>query len=672
MPSTVITLPEAPNGLQKKDGTSDFDNLSLAIVAGGNNLQSSVITRQDLVITKLTLTSSNETDSDIIKNNDNNFYSDDGSLKQYIASYVQHKGLRNYENQYDAMSAFGYTQDAKDKGLWTDGVDKFTFVVLVPRLNKGAYHPSYNPYGCSKWKAGGAGTGGIDSWWDWYRLVELGFSATSISDAFNPALTYVDNGGFISGTTGSGRPADDPYLYYDAIYAGQVKDLRTSAKYKSPSELLSDYYHKAVSGSIRGFGAVPFTRVYNQTLPTIGGTGDEAIALQIGNTEGVNVGDVVDWQNSNGDYQRGYVDTITSQEILVKLRYPNNTRHRLINTPVVVACTGKYQFKSAIVPWQDIIGDPINILSVFPDGVIGMWIPNLEAENTYKHLNRKAEGSAVSRVATQDNGANFGFDLPSLDTNVNAIVGETGPWVSLISYETNANPYVSASNYDTIGETGDVFVTCAARESDGNSLILGLLNKVGTGAVSNSFENTHAGRIFNHSFITGTRKLSSLSTSRPTHRSIDTVNLDSSSVAVKAFPYITQENQQYFLQWVYKELIWDTTLDGGDEFVDVSGADASSKTVGTYYHVTSGNNVGYWYCLITTTAVFNNSTLSEVNGYLINSDGYKVFKRWDGNGFGDDNTFNIVDGTSTITDDNGNQVIVGQKRVALPYFTGEN
>ena len=36
--------------------------------------------------------------------------------------------------------------------------------------------------------------------------------------------------------------------------------------------------------------------------------------------------------------------------------------------------------------------------------------------------------------------------------------------------------------------------------------------------------------------------------------------------------------------------------------------------------------------------------------------------------WGDDSKFNIVDNVSTTTDDNGNTVLIGQKRIELPYF----
>lgn len=45
--SSIITLPDAPDGLDKADGTGRFTDIASAIVAGGNYLTSSVIARKD-------------------------------------------------------------------------------------------------------------------------------------------------------------------------------------------------------------------------------------------------------------------------------------------------------------------------------------------------------------------------------------------------------------------------------------------------------------------------------------------------------------------------------------------------------------------------------------------------------------------------------------------------
>ncbi len=64
----------------------------------------------------------------------------------------------------------------------------------------------------------------------------------------------------------------------------------------------------------------------------------------------------------------------------------------------------------------------------------------------------------------------------------------------------------------------------------------------------------------------------------------------------------------------------------------------------------------------------------KVSPYLSRSYMHVIYKELKHNGtqWGDDNKFNIVDKNSTVTDLNGETVIVGQKRVELPYqFDGE-
>ena len=64
----------------------------------------------------------------------------------------------------------------------------------------------------------------------------------------------------------------------------------------------------------------------------------------------------------------------------------------------------------------------------------------------------------------------------------------------------------------------------------------------------------------------------------------------------------------------------------------------------------------------------------KVLGYLSNSYFVVIYKEihYNGTSFGDDNQFDVVDNQSTVTDLNGETVIVGQKRVAVPYiFDGD-
>ncbi|MBD1582511.1 hypothetical protein, partial [Pseudoalteromonas sp. S16_S37] len=118
-------------------------------------------------------------------------------------------------------------------------------IALVQRLNQGAYHPSYNPMGCDRWIKQDVIAG------EWYTHTD--FINASRSKAFFEAIQSGESGKQRAGSIGSGltgRP--DQYKYHDAIYAGQVEDLRLNANKLDVNQLREDTMHKAVSGTLRG------------------------------------------------------------------------------------------------------------------------------------------------------------------------------------------------------------------------------------------------------------------------------------------------------------------------------------------------------------------------------------------------------------------------------------
>ena len=116
-------------------------------------------------------------------------------------------------------------------------------------------------------------------------------------------------------------------------------------------------------------------------------------------------------------------------------------------------------------------------------------------------------------------------------------------------------------------------------------------------------------------------------------------------------------------------MVWDSSLDSGDEFITITEVSTELKSAGQHYRVTDGTFQGYWFCELSTSAPFDNAMWSvNSDGSLCWRDGAAYFKRWDGNGFGDNNQFEIADNQNTLTDDNGNSVLYGTARVALPYF----
>jgi len=454
MPTSVITLPAAPNGLQNIAGGADFVDLAAAIVAGGTGLTQSVITRKDLVLAKLSLANYTANITAEIQDKDKNIFADNGILKQYSASYFTRQGLRDYTSKSDAMTAFGYTQDVVDKGLWTDGVDYFVPIDLVQRLNKGAYHPTYNSYGCAYLNAT------INSV-VWSNSTAI--DPTSVSDCFNSvnittdntSSGYNNNTGKIGVAALSGHPDGK---FYDAIYAGQVKDIRASARRKSPQELLSDYSKKAIAGTIRGDESVPFTKV------SLAGTGVHVSAASVWHWDVADnfvVYTNITWAVSDWFYlydaTKNFIVRFKGSQQLNDDRVIINNASTSSNFQIISGTllqntlgTGStaYILHETLVTasfetldWQDIIGLPANISATFPNGVYGKWVPiipllgtnifnfnrkNIQNNQWLKTINNGTAWTVLATPAT-----NATNNWTPIDVTVNDVY--------LLSYKTKAS-----------------------------------------------------------------------------------------------------------------------------------------------------------------------------------------------------------------------------------------
>ena len=77
--------------------------------------------------------------------------------------------------------------------------------------------------------------------------------------------------------------------------------------------------------------------------------------------------------------------------------------------------------------------------------------------------------------------------------------------------------------------------------------------------------------------------------------------------------------------------------------------------------------------ITTTAAVINSLPIHSGSIYSTNNLGSSniVFELWDGNGWGDNNQFEITDNQATQTDDNGNTVKYGTASFNTQYFTVE-
>ncbi|MBL4831142.1 MAG: hypothetical protein JKY55_14805 [Aliivibrio sp.] len=669
----TILLPPVPDGLDKSDGTGRFATLAAAITAGTTALNASVITRQDLVLCKLikgvdisiedawfplgnrqfgattfdgiTLVNTNTTQAasafgswdtttvgyskkvsispaadltTAYQNHKNNLYSDNGVIKQHQHQIVVQQGLRDYANQVDAMAAFGYTQDITDKGLWTNGTDLFIPIALVQRRNKGAYHPVYNPEGCATWR--NPTSGGVFHWHDNSRT-DINSKSVALDTT---KIGYAGGSTTLPATSWLGAIGGASYRsdgkFYDAVYAEDIQDLRNSARRKTPHELL-EYAQKAIAGELRGFESVPFTRVIGSYAL------DTEVQIRLWNNEleiylgSAAILDVPEYGNNpftfGNLYTFGwyYLGVMYSQKVKFKSygvgsgykfivqeqvtgSYISSSVYRNIGTTANCLVIGVDQTSKSESPTNtDLIGTPAAILATFPNGVSAQWIPDFTS-GVYS-LNRKSQDNYVQREYTLDLGITFvsaGFTIDSV-LNKTPAIGTTS--VQLVHYKTKAN-FLELANNSVVLEIGDVFSSQYVGKARGAELVYNTINKVatGTGYLNNtgfvhkkltdwnveSFPNVNQGK-FEYS--------------KPAHDPITTF-LSPKPTSKMAF-YITQENSQYYLQMMYKEMIFDT-----------------------------------------------------------------VSSTW-----GDDSKFDIINGESTVTDNNAKTVLAGQKRIKLPFFTGK-
>ena len=146
-------------------------------------------------------------------------------------------------------------------GLYSKGVMIGSPMGIWQTLNKGAYHPDYNAFGCDQF---------INTTTDypayrklWYQTADI-TEATSTYGCYDPLWVGTDRGTI--GSTYSGRPDSK---YYDIIYEDQWIDCRIEANKANPVELLNDATTKAVSGGLDGVSGVVFTE---QVLQVTTGT----------------------------------------------------------------------------------------------------------------------------------------------------------------------------------------------------------------------------------------------------------------------------------------------------------------------------------------------------------------------------------------------------------------
>ncbi|BBN81941.1 hypothetical protein PA25_19260 [Pseudoalteromonas sp. A25] len=547
-------------------------------------------------------------------------------------------------------------------------------IALVQRLNQGAYHPTYNPLGTKCVLT--ENEAGQNLWY--------GSNSKKLFcqlDAFTQVKPY---GGKL-GDPDSQNGRRDQYRFYDAIYAGQVEDLRLNANKLDVNQLREDAMRKAVAGTLRGKGKTIFTTVKAKKL---------AIASAYAGKYYVNLFGTVDTQNGyeiepqNRPFSYLYNSTrgsilyptyvepsgnIYTSDVPVSLsgnRFQDIGPSTLLDWQVgddIYLINGEQmtsEFDS--LPWVDIIGHPERIAATFPDGVLGQWIPQLpDGTSKAYELNKKAN-RALTWALTTDYGENWSAGTLSIDAIKNAYTSSAEETrVQLLSYEALADFTLPANNMVVKSSVGSVFASADRFVTQGNRLISSLSGLIGKDSQDGNQQRDlavlnapkHAG-----GFLWNSNKVS--------HSPITLREPINQSCGAKALPTIVEKGGLLYLQFHGAELKWDNT-----EFIVINSANVNDDFVdGRFYWVhpeVGGALAGkFLRCVKPGNEPFSSLNWAHTeNGYSYRTIANNIFfvdAPWGISSWGDDQTIPIVNGEDVKTDLNGNTVKVFCHHTQLP------
>ncbi|EDM66189.1 hypothetical protein PE36_00290 [Moritella sp. PE36] len=619
----------------------------------------------------------------------------DGARLAFDGSHkVLPQGKLDTSIEYDNTNCFAAsdygTWKTEDKGSmhvypksYNDSIGESTGyalpIALVQRLNQGAYHPVYNQGGCRKWRDGSPTLSNSEFW---YQDKFAGAGEYSTPNAFKILPTGIptetaasSTSGYIGASAGDGR--SDQYDFYDAIYAGQVEDLRLNANKLDYNRLLEDATRSAVGGTTRGLGKVPFTRNTGKSVTTLSSGTSGFIPIGKASLTG-NFDWITATNNLTPDEAHGYMIINGSAYAITGVTVSGsgginvgfNTTY-VGNPPIfnnVDVVFGDYLSASYdSLPWVDIIGDPVRIAATFPDGVVGMWQPQIPDGSTKDwFMNRKVSDSSPNSnrlVDTDDNGVTWS-EKPwsssfSFNSTANGYTNATPTGrVRLLHYSNLSNFTESDTNRKVEGQLGDVVGTQINLIGYGNRLAPSLINKVLTSSqtpplsVNKRATLTHTGELTTSGILIGNRTL-------PTHNPLDLNAPDNNSPAVKALPHLVEKDGLLYVQYHGSELAWATTAATPTE---VATSAAFSYEIGKSYYLNHADfgvvNQTYWQFKVDTTN--NASQILATLDHVVNNPSLKgettIARLWNGSGWGDNQTIPIVDNESVRDDLNGNSV----------------
>ncbi|TMO70886.1 hypothetical protein, partial [Pseudoalteromonas aurantia] len=491
-----------------------------------------------------------------------------------------------------------------------------------------------------------------------------------------------------------------PLQFYDAIYAGQVEDLRLNANKLDVNQLREESMRKAVAGEMRGKGKVPFTFVMPLKQSTTGLVNQGWVCFigpdspinfythpvtksiprtaGVPNTSGLSIVGSFKVGGTVYTFDEVRLHTTGHQYIYFKL-----TAGTLVSTSkktkVIFSLQDSYKSTSEFesLPWVDIIGDPERIAATFPDGVVGQWVPQVPVDSVSQQfpLNRKNMQGDYTRTYTFDDGASWTSNTHTIQETINR-TDATFPdsrYVSLLHYESPSNFTEPSNNSVVVGGVGDVWAGNDARVEFGNRLQGSVSDEMGTTVAytSNRYAPVDGHTVWSNGSVL-------MPDEYPSHTCLPSLGGVDGNMGVKALSTVTEKDGLLYLQLHGAELKHQPlgamhTINAGVAFDHTKGELAILQ--------------GFDSANFNVPVIFLNDkamTLSKTsfNGATIRSDGTIVWQSGlvdknlrvvtSSTVWGDDQVIPIVNGENVKTDLNGNTVKVFCHHTQIPLGIASN
>ncbi len=591
-----------------------------------------------------------------------------------------------------------------DTTISVDGHCYFHVCGVVPRLNQGAYHPSFNPMGTKQcWRNT---VGSVGNWYDPIVTPYLRSTLSCFDYDMGGSPTVVGKVAHdFSGIIGreSGRP--DGKLS-DAIYAsgqGGVIDYRTPAKDMSSKEEASKIFQKVVNGTYRGEELLTKTKVFGSTqgatyqgvvsgmykwnaseadfvisdgalgtsgasAPIIGWLVQESKVFPVtylfqasgSSTTQIYCGQSA-WENTKPN---GVVQDIVSNKPMYFVQ------HITTNIPV-----------SGDFTQLDLLGSPANIIArpEFANGWVGNWIPVIPNDTliaTDFQLVRKAATTKMEFTWRDAGNSSWSSGSYNVNTTLNTrdnSAAQSRSRVAVNTYTAFAKQTKSSTNKPVLNGVeglGGVYATARGHKDDAVLLTESLMGKVLTSTAApyaqlKTFENTRfgAGGTINQYPIAGS------------HSPIEIMTPNNDSPAVKTLWYQIANNQQCSLNFAWNELVWKNLI-----VKDVNTASSPVKQ-GEVYVIkadvplkgqifkANGNNAGWnWSGMY----MGDEGEVYYGGGDSVSLDTTVKSYQGKSDGWGDDSTIRIINGIGTFINLNGDTCLYGTHELAIPYGYTKN